>query len=386
MNASFRVGARGALSIAFCVSMLGTVARAQDAPPPPAGHVQRCPVCGGVMPAERCSTCQRPFNDPVDRHLDETLRREYGDPNGPPAPQPPEDTRFAPPPIHVVNNHHEDDDDFGKFRLGFLAAGAGSYVRDARVGSAGTHADRGWGAQLRFGAWIDLGRYFSIEGAYAVTGFEKGRRDDRRNPYAFSGWGYGTVPEPRRDYAFETADVNLVVHPFACDLGQLDLLVGGRYLSGELTTRLPYSYYNFGYGIGPGPKVRSRLEGGMPMVGIGGVLRPVKTNGFTLELYARSRVGGFSYRDDGYYGDHADRGYYGGGYRANGRWHVRPADKYMAATIEAEGGVRFIFADTVGVALGARYEYNEIHKSDLTSDNRADWRSVSPFVALFVQL
>jgi hypothetical protein len=319
---------------------------------------------------------------PLDRKLDETLRREYGDPNGlpaPPPPPPPAEPPYAPPPPPVTRDHDEWSDNPFQLRLGLLAAFVPVRLFDAKFtradhgfsddgwpASGHDDGDFGWAASARGAAWLDLGRYISIESAVQVMGART--RGDRHRDSGGWWWDMGPHPETRVDIL--TADANLVVHPINCSWGQIDLLIGMRYLS--VTTKYRF---DFGQGLGSSPMMSQNLEAAIPMIGIGGALRPVHTSGggFTFEIYARIRAGGLDLENGG----QRDRD-----------WSDWRHERWLAASVEAEGGVRFIFCDMIGLSTGVRYEYNDLQKGDRDEDGTktAEWRSVGPFLALIIQL
>lgn len=398
MNAPFarRALVPFALLLAFAAPRFAV---AQDAPPAPA-HKHRCPTCGAEIPASRCPTCGSPVPDPVDRRLDEVLRREYGDPNGPALPPREEaaPVRPVPAPVPVRGRPHDENpgdfwEDTLQLKLGMSIDGGFAWLLASRIqGRSSTpdwaqpayfggptttdsghhHHDGGGSFSLHGSTWLDIGRYMTVECASsAYLGRDQRRRDDNAgtpqplyDPLANNGGTTGSGSHHKdRDVEYGNIDVDFVVHPLNGRFGRLDLIIGGRYLEARAGQR----------------RHQHTVEAGMPMVGIGGVLRPVRTEngGFALELFARGMVGGFDYGDYGH--RHGDYGYYDG---------YRRSSSYYAVSATCEGGVRFVFMDMFGVGVGARFEYVDVDKRDYDAgtDKKIQWKSVGPFIALSIEM
>lgn len=339
-----------------------------------------------------------------DRDLDRALRKEYGDPNGPaPAPQQPAPTQ----PVRV--ERHDDEDEFF-FHLGVFGAYWAAWLRDASVSSGrqGIHGDYVplYGSDTSatnlddpahgqiYRAWIDLGPWFSIDGGVTRASFHSENTNPRDFQFRAHQFNQGTDLETR--FQFLTADLNFVVHPAHSAWGQVDLLVGGRYL----WSNVEFKQTGFGFfgppvivggggGFGGGPfggivndKVNQTVEGFVPTVGLGFKLRPIHNKDVALEFAARGVVGGFDWEErrwrDG-------RGDFNDGFNNGDPNSNFNRSSYYAYTANADGSLSLILWDTFGFTAGYHYDVNHISIENRDGTKRAEWKAHGPYGGIFVQ-
>jgi hypothetical protein len=338
-----------------------------------------------------------------DRDLDRALRREYGDPNGPAPPQ----ERPAPSqPIRI--ERHDDEDEFF-FHLGVFGSYWAVWLRDASVASGrqGFHGDYvplygsdTSAADLSKGdpshgmitrGWIDLGSWFSFDGGVNRASFHTENTNPRDFTFRAHQFNQGTDLETR--FQFLTADLNFVVHPAHCAWGQLDLLVGGRYIwskvefkqgGGSFTPPIlaggGFGFGGFGVPFGPATdKVGQTVEGFVPTVGLGFKLRPVHTKEIAVEFAARGVVGGFDWEERRWHdrGDSFDNGF-------NDPNNFNRTS-YYAYTANADGSLSLILWDTFGFTAGYHYDVNHISIENRDGSKRAEWKAHGPYGGIFVQ-
>lgn len=289
-----------------------------------------------------------PPNEELDRELDESLQREYG-PDGKPVERP-YDTSPPPPPPPPSDADEEEDE--WRVRLGGLAAHYYTWLRDARI----SHREGLSGGQTirldeddlaefdpensqTYRAWIDFGRWISLEGGFRRTPY---RTTTQSLPTGFT---YGTTTfaagsrlETELDLA--TIDADFVFKPVNNRWFELSLHFGARYIYAETMVRDLADSVN--------RTETQRVEMGIPMIGLGLALRP-----FTwFEIYARGRVGYFGYeRDEAWLWDEEDDEYD----------HISPKEK-SAASGELDAGIKIIVADTIGIVGGWRLDYLDIER------------------------
>jgi hypothetical protein len=393
------------------------IALAQDRPPP---GVKVCPKCGHLMGDERCPQCGTPVratppgpSDSEDRRLDEALRRAYGDPNGARLPEPTErapEPRLVPPP--TPPSDMEDDDRF-KIRVGAVAAHWAAQILDATVrsrqnngssdsgrlkldGSGGSVADLGFAETQTYRGWIDLGRWFSIQGGGRHTVF-RDQSSASANSFNFGSQSFAGAYSTK--FEITSVDLDLAFHPVMCDWGQLDLTLGARYVASTVQFSATGGqiapvfagpvFFPFPGGgpplPGPGPfgglpaqAASQSIETAMPMIGIGGTFRPVHIRELSVELYARTRIGGIAFGNDD--GDHRGRR---GGFQ-NQFQNQNPQDRQRNVdySFEGEVGVSILLFQMIGVSGGYHFEAVSLEKTDSGTTKNADWRVGGPFLGL----
>ncbi|MEZ0227730.1 MAG: hypothetical protein ACAI25_03840 [Planctomycetota bacterium] len=386
------------------------LASAQDG----AGAQHRhCPTCGQDLPSRRCPTCGqgRQLSD-EDRELDRVLRREYGDPNGPPRRRlietPPPEPVPPPPPVNPNRRAPSDDDSDREFyvNMGVLGAHWAARLSNARVSSArgGFHGDNVGltggqlsGAELDglsntqlLRGWIDLGPWFSLDGGANRAFFRDSGQSTRDFVFRGQQFNAGQVLETKFNALI--ADFNFVVHPVHGRWGRLDVSLGLRYMYAQSQFRdtglggsgaQPQGVdviVTGGGGAplfipGPGPsgfstgKVKQTNEAVIPMVGIGGAFRPVHEHEITIEIFGRARVGGFDWEERGY------------SYRRD-RWVDR---RFYAYSAELDGGVSIILFGTLGVTGGYHFDLAHIERRDMGESDSSDWNAHGPYMGAFLQ-
>lgn len=338
---------------------------------------QVCVTCGAKLPKKRCPTCgQAPASDEdVDRELNEALKKAHGAPGEPaPPPPPPEpEAEPAPPPKPPKKHKDEDDDDPFRVYLFGMAAHWSARIFDVYVGSSkggayGPHVsldgeknavvdleDDPAQTQTYWGSF-GLGRYVSFSGG-ARTAFYRADSTSTRN-FVFRGQQFFTGQALTTKFQFLTSDLNLEVHPANGKWGRLDLILGARYMMTDVTFRNRTT----------NTEVEQRVEAVVPMIGVGAAVRPIHAKAFTLELYARGRIGGLSYEQRGV--------------TRSGR---RIDREFEAMAAEAEGGIALVFFDTLGVIGGYRFEMGEIDRQDRTDRKQSSWKSEGPFAGVLLQ-
>jgi hypothetical protein len=160
-------------------------------------------------------------------------------------------------------------------------------------------------------------------------------------------------------FEFLIADADLEVHPWSSKWGRVDITLGGRYI---------YSYVNFRDTTSPTSFSQQTLESVIPMLGLGGVLRPVHAKSLAIELYARGRVGGFAWETQG----------------TTARGHTVD-ESFYSCSLQAEGGMSILIGGTIGVTAGWLFEAVEIEKEDKLETKRASWTGHGPFAGLVVE-
>ncbi len=402
------------------------LANAQDGPAP---HKHHCPTCGQGVPAKRCPTCGqgRALSD-EDRELDRVLRREYGDPNGPPRRRiietPPPEPVPPPPPINPNKRAPSDDDDdrdfyvhMGVFGGHWAARLSNASVAGARGGFHGNNIPLGggqfsgaeltdWSQTQIYKAWIDLGPWFSFDGGANRVFFRDLGQPTR--DFIFRGQQFNAFQNVETKFNALVADFNFVVHPVHGRCGHLDLFLGFRYLYSEVQFRNSGFGPNVQPGFGgfggpnggnaggnsvdvivtgqPGPPgfvpvnpggggpapgflAKSVNEAVIPMIGIGGTFRPVHAKHVSLEIFGRARAGGFDWEERGY------------SYRRN-RWVDR---RFYAYSAELDGGVSLILFQTLGLTAGYRIDMSHIERTDMGESEKSDWNAHGPYAGVFLR-
>jgi hypothetical protein len=360
-----------------------------------------------------------------DRKLDDALRKEYGDPNAPPPPPRPLERRYREPtpppppppapPAPPADARDEEDDMF--LHMGVLGAHWMARLQDASVsaGRPGVHgdyvhlngglddpADLKISETQLFRAWIDLGRFVSFDGGAERAWF----RDSTISPrdFVFRDQQFSAGAPIDTKFEFLIADFNFAIHPFNCPLGQFDILVGARYAwsnvqftsngGGGVVVFAPappptITVIGGGFGgpvVGPptlpgaaapvqGTRVNQTVEGVIPMVGLGGKIRPLHEKDVSIEVFGRARVGAWDWetwrgRDDGDWG--------GDGW---GRRSV-----YYVYSAELDGGISVVLFRTIGLTAGYHFDSVHLEQSDSNgTSKRADWKAHGPYGGAFIE-
>lgn len=279
----------------------------------------------------------RTSNDQVNDDLDRSLRQEFDEDHPPPP-------GVAPPPPPVV----PEEDDRLRLRLGGFAAYYYSQLQDVRVsyreGSSGGQdidvdeddsiADFDPASTQLYRGWIDIGKHVGLYGGFWRGVF----RDDQPTTQGFT---FGNTTFVQGEYVYSrvelmTADLDLVIKPVNVRVFEFGLHLGTRYMFWETEFKSAV----------PGKQERSRLEAALPVVGASFALRPARW----FELFARSRVGYLSY-------DRPQTTRI-----SDGDVHTIEAKEKSAKTVEVDVGVKFIFADTIGLIAGYRLDYLRIER------------------------
>ncbi|MBI3722342.1 hypothetical protein HY251_00070 [bacterium] len=372
MNHTFRLAAAAAVSVPLGLLLPGVV-RAQDAG-------------GGRRAAPDKSQAD------LDRELDETLSRTHGDPNEPPPPHPHEDLAPNRPPAEAPLAVEGGDTDAGRFRFRLGAMGAHWMARlyDVSVSKGkaggpvanlnlddGSHdfkTDWEYAQTQTYRAWIDLGDMFSIEGAGRNAVFR--REGNSASNFTFGRASFFQNEFLKAKFEFTSVDLSLVVHPINCEMGQLDVFLGARYLWSDVkiqgTSRFAPTMSGFPF---PAPAPRplpnfsfpanqdsQTVEAILPMLGLGGAIRPIHFgSGSYFEIFARARVGGIDWENES------------------------GSKEYYAVSFEAEGGIAIVFSNFIGLMAGYRFEYNEIERANERTFKYATWKSDGPFGGVLIQ-
>lgn len=282
----------------------------------------------------------RPSNDQLNEELDRSLRQEFDDDH----PPPPEVT--PPPPVVPAD---DGEDDRLRLRLGGLAAHYYSQLQDVKVsyreGTSGgldievdeddSIADFDPANTQLYRAWFDIGKHVGLYGGFWRGVF----RDQKQSTQEFA-FGRTTFLEGEDlDSRVElmTADLDLVIKPVNVRVFELGLHFGARYMFWET---------EFKSSLASSRRERSRIEAAVPVVGVALAVRPARW----FELFARGRVGYLSY----------DRP------RST---HIRDGDVRTidakdkeAKSVEIDMGLKFIFADTIGLIAGYRLDYIKMER------------------------
>lgn len=388
--------------VLFSVFLLGspTLVRAQDPSHDPTvpGH---CPTCGSPHPEKVCPTCGQPIHTPqawdqgddekVDRRMREALRREYGDPHGPPLPQPQRHTHAnveTPPPPPpgpaktIATVKDEDDLTSIDLKLGAMAGHWSAGIFGVRLASRG-HDGTGTGGSFDYGKRIDsdgLGRSETqiyraqvnlTRGLGLQATFREAIYRDHgvvNETFDYDGIQFNPGAFVDTKLYARIFDVDAVVRPVDDKHFNLDVYLGGRYIFAktEIADGLPV-----GMG-GTGLSAVQVHEGGMPMVGLGFGLRPIPE----IEFFARSRVGGWEWETRSF--SRVDR--------RTGTFQPGHTTLRSMASVEAEAGIKFIFDETIGFAVGYRLEVIHLLYEKSGGDNkRTDFKQEGPFVAGILQ-
>lgn len=323
----------GAFTLTGVLALPG-VTFAQDAPAP-----------GGEGPAATADEGPpfRTSNDQVNDDLDRSLRREFDEDHPPPP-----DVTSAPPPVVV-----EEDDDRLRLRLGGFAAHYYSQLQDVRLsyreGTSGGEdidvdeddaiADFEPANTQLYRAWFDIGKHVGFYG-----GFWRGVFRDTQNTTQQFTFGRQTFLEGEQvstRVELMTADLDLVIKPVNVRVFELGIHLGARYMFWETEFKSAV----------PGRQELSRVEAALPVVGASLALRPARW----FEIFARGRVGYLSYDRPQSTRIH------------DGDVDTIDAKEKEAKTVEIDLGVKFIFADTIGVIAGYRLDHMKIERE---VDNR----------------
>jgi hypothetical protein len=300
----------GAFTLTGVLALPG-VAFAQGSPPAGDGPV----TSADEGPPFRTS------NDQVNEDLDRSLRQEF-DEDHPPPPD------VAPAAPAVVD---PDDDDRLRLRLGGLAAHYYSQLQDVRLsyreGTSGGEdidvdeddaiADFEPANTQLYRAWFDIGKHVGFYG-----GFWRGVFRDQKTTtqqFTFGRMTFLEGEDVSTRVELMTADLDLVVKP-----------VNVRVFKSAV----------------PGRTERSRLEAALPVVGASLALRPARW----FEIFARGRVGYLSYDRPQSTRIH------------DGDVDTIDAKEKEAKTVEIDVGLKFIFADTIGLIAGYRLDHLRIER------------------------
>ena len=315
-----------------------------------------------------------PPNEQVDRELDESLRREYG-PDGKPIERPydlePRELPPPPPPPPV----DDDDDDEWELKLGALAAHYYTWIDGVRISHReglsgggrieltkhGAVADYDPHNSQTYRAWLDIGRWISLEAGFRRTNYRSSPQPTASTfTYGRTTYVAGTRVETELDQA--TIDADFVFKPVNNRWFELGLHFGARYLFADTMIR------NVADPLGQ--TERERIEMVVPMVGLGLALRPARW----LELFVRGRVGHFGYeRDEAFVFDDDDD-----------VRHVTPKEK-SATSGELDAGVQLLLGDTIGVVAGWRLDYLKVEREVRERDEKLRSLSHGVYGGLILQ-
>ena len=349
--------ARRSILVLCGLLLAGLTAQAQDAPPPTDSSAPDTTQQGADQDAQ------------LNRELDETLEREYADPDRPRSRRslPPVDPDRDPPSSR--RDRRERDDGF-RIRLRAFGGHYAATFRDVQIGyreglQGGDLVDLddnlarfGFSHTQLYGGEISLGRWIGLWGGY----HEVHHRYQKLNPTEF---GFGRAPFAENDIVqtsleFRTADLDLVVKPLHTQHATIGLHFGARYMlfDSELRSALD------------GQSERSRIESTVPMVGLELRLRPVRF----LEAFVLGRIGHFEYeRDEAYVR------------RRNGSVDRYEAKTRSATAAELNAGLSFTLFDTVGLLVGYRLDYFEMERVVDARAERAEGFAHGPYAALMLQ-
>ncbi len=280
----------------------------------------------------------RTSNDQVNEDLDRSLRQEF-DEDHPPPPD------VAPAAPTVVD---PDDDDRLRLRLGGLAAHYYSQLQDVRLnyreGTSGGQdidvdeddaiADFDPANTQLYRAWFDIGKHVGFYG-----GFWRGVFRDQKpttQQFTFGRMTFLEGEDVSTRVELMTADLDLVIKPVNVRVFELGIHLGARYMFWETEFKSAL----------PGRQERSRLEAALPVVGASLALRPARW----FEIFARGRVGYLSYdrpQSTRIHGGDVD---------------TIDAKEKEAKTVEIDVGLKFIFADTIGLIAGYRLDHLRIER------------------------
>jgi hypothetical protein len=311
-------GFAGVLSL-----MLAVPGLAQDGQPPlPAGETDGPPF--------------RTSEDQLNQELDRSLESEYDEDH--PAPVDP-----GPPPVVAP----PPDRDRFELRLGGLAAHYYSQLKDVRVryregGSGGEDirvddddaiADFGPEHTQLYRGWFDIGKHVSFEGGYWSAVY----RDTQEitQGFTFGRQSFAVGERVGTKVELTTADLDLVIKPVNNRWVELGLHLGTRYMVWETTFE------------GPGNReVDSKLEAAVPVIGASIAFRPTRF----MELFAKGRLGYLSY-------DRPRSSRYD-----DGDIDTIEAKEKNAKSVEVDVGVKFIFAETIGLVAGYRFDHLRLER------------------------
>jgi hypothetical protein len=385
--------APGVLASAFLLIAPAAVARAQDGANDPKvpGH---CPTCGAPNPDRRCPTCGQPIHTPqawegddekVDRRMRDALRREYGDPNRP-LPQPQRHTARIeeeppPPPPPPPPPRKDEDVTSLDFRLMAMAGHWSAGIFDVRLSSRGPggtgtggsfdYADHVHGDELGnrsetqfYRAQVNLLKCFGLQATFREALYRS--NDVVTQTFDYDGIQFNPGAVASTKLYNRIFDVDAVVRPIDDEHFNLDVYIGGRYVYAktEISDGMPFSLG------GTGLSAVQVHEGGMPMFGLGFGVKPIRQ----FELFARTRFGGWEWEDDH---DKVDRNTH------TFTWHH---SLRSMASVEAEAGIKVLFAETIGFVAGYRLEIVHLLYEKTGGDSkRTDFKQEGPFVAGVLQ-
>jgi hypothetical protein len=317
-----------------------------------------------------------PSNNELDQDLDDSLRDEYTD----------EEEVTPPVPPVVADVDHEDTDRL-RLRFGGIASYAWSSLtnvemshREGRSGGQTVDLHPGDdGADSSFdlenGAgnyrmWLGLGRYVSLQGAWFHGRF----RDAAvlgRQPGSTPGFTFGRTQFVNGDvvdvsHELQIADYDIVVHPLNLNWIRLDLSLGVRYVYWRTKVERHSRRYS---------KEDERLEGLIPMVGVGLTLSPVSP----LAFFVRARVGTVEYERESSY--HRERGR---DHRGRRRVHHVDAKERSHTSAEIDAGFTITIDNTIGLIFGAKIQYIELERIVPSRSMRLEGYANSLYVGLFL--
>lgn len=309
-----------------------------------------------------------PSNDELNRDLDESLRQEYEAP-------PPRATPVAPtctrPHCDEHRHHHpdrdepdegEEDEDRFELRLGGMMAHWMSRLQDVKLahreGSQGgaefelkqvytldddidlddlDDPNDVWHHTQTYKAWFDIGKHVSLQAGFWRTVYRQDGAARQAFQFGRTSIAAGQGVEVKMDLA--VADFDVVVKPINNRYLSLDLHFGGRYIRWQTRVRRSDSPTQL--------EDTSTLEAGVPMVGLGLTLRPLRE----LQFFARGRIGYLAYERDAHYV-----------YEGGGQWDYVERKERKTVSGQAEAGILVMFFDTIGFTVGYRLDYMELER------------------------
>jgi hypothetical protein len=325
---------RRVLPAVLCLLLLAPLARAQDA---------------------------RPSEE--DRKLDESLERALKEPDQSPPPAPPVPEKGA----------RDDDKDHVRLTLDALAAQWSARIyRATAVGRAPgsslreqpatTFLDESYGPGNMYGELSETQLYRAFVGVHfanvADLGLEvAGRtlvaRDGRAVPipFQFAGHSFAFGEPLDSRFSYRCLDADCLTHAWPESWFGLEGGFGFSYLYTHVTLRDVLS----------GNGAQQSLESLALMFRFGLAVRPVHTDVFSLELFARVRAGGMP-------------------------------GTYQCGLEQTEVGVSLTFFDSFGIMLGHHFERAQLERHLATpvpdnlgpiTDKRAEIGAEGPFLAIF---
>jgi hypothetical protein len=371
----------------------------------------RCPSCGTELPQKRCGTCGATLgqvdDEEIDRRLDESLRREYGSPDGTIPPPPPEDDhehrdhRDKPEKPKKPKKHHDDDDDDDRFRIS-LGVWGGHWQAELFQASVTNYRKHWFGPGMNAGGrirldghegspdldvaqtqtyqgWIDLGKHVTISGGARYATY---RDTAGAPPLSFFGAHYFTSQQPlMTKFEFLSSDLDVTVNPLAFERVKLGVMLGLRYVRSAVRFSTNQNF------AGPDDRVSQSVEALIPMVGLGGSVRPINAKKVSVELYAQGMVGGFDLETRSYNsrsrarGRNGNRYYY---YSSNGNTYDDHRE-FRSFALVAEGGIKVVLFGHLGVVAGYRFEVTQLYREDESRIRQAAFKVGGPYAGAVVE-